>query len=109
MDESRFLSLMRKARTHSYLGGSPDYWHGYQRGLRRGYQGELFGTDDEHKHWMRLADDGSDKASRERGRGYRDGLSACGVTVEGSPLAGSTRSRGQDLGSQDNQINPNRR
>jgi hypothetical protein len=109
MDESRFLSLMRKARTHSYLGGSADYWHGYQRGLRRGFQGELFGTDGDHKRWMRLADDGSDKASRERGRGYRDGLSACGVAAEGSPLAGSTRSRGSDLEIQANRINPSRR
>jgi hypothetical protein len=109
MDERRFLSLLRKARTHSYLGGSPDYWHGYQHGLRRGFLGELFGTDDEHKHWMRLADDGSDKASRERGRGYRDGLSACGVAADGSPLAGSTRRRGRDLESQANRVNPNRR
>ena len=109
MEESRFLSLMTKARTHSYLGGSPDYWHGYQRGLRRGYHGELFGTDDEHRYWMRLADDGSDKAGRERGRGYRDGLSACGVAAEGEPLAGSTRSLGSDLESQSNRVNPSRR
>jgi hypothetical protein len=108
MDESRFLSLLRTARIHSYLGGSPDYWHGYQRGLRRGFLGDMFGTDDDHKHWMRLADDGSDKASRERGRGYRDGLSACGADA-GSPLAGSTRIRGGDLESQANRDNPSRR
>jgi hypothetical protein len=76
MDETRFLALMKKARTFSHLGGRPDYWHGYQRGLRRGFQGELFGTDDEHERWIRLADDGIDNASRERGRGYRDGLTA---------------------------------
>jgi hypothetical protein len=109
MDETRFLSLLRKARNHSYLGGSPDYWHGYQRGLRRGFLGEMFGTDDEHKHWMRFADGGSDKASRDRGRGYRDGLSACGAAAEGSPLAGSTRSRGGDLEIQANRVDPRRR
>jgi hypothetical protein len=69
----------------------------------------MFGTDDEHKHWMRLADDGGDKASRDRGRGYRDGLSACGEAAEGSPLAGSTRSRGSDLDIQANRVNPRRR
>ena len=82
MDENRFLSLMKTARMQSYRGGEGDYWHGYQRGLRRGYMGQLFGTDAEHKVWMRLADDGPDKASRDRGRGYRDGLAACGVTGE---------------------------
>ena len=77
MDEITFLALMKKARNFSHLGGRSDYWRGYQRGLRRGFQGELFGTDDEHKRWMRLADDGGDEASRESGRGYRDGLRAC--------------------------------
>jgi hypothetical protein len=110
MDDTRFLSLMRRARTYSHLGGRPAYWQGYQRGLRRGFQGELFGTDDEHNHWMRLADEGSDEASRERGRGYRDGLGACGVAAErSSPLAGSTRSRGSDPDSQSNRVNPSRR
>ena len=86
MDEDRFLTLMKKARNFSHLGGRPDYWHGYQRGLRRGFQGELFGTDDEHQRWMRLADDGGDEASRERGRGYRDGLRACREDREGQPI-----------------------
>lgn len=91
MDEIRFLMLMKRARNFSHLGGRPDYWHGYQRGLRRGFQGDLFGTDDEHETWMRLADDGVDHASRERGRGYRDGLSACAdVAADGGALAGFT-------------------
>src|SRR5258705_2365669 len=77
MNEARFLALMTKARKFSGLGEQFDYWHGYQRGLRRGFQGELFGTDDEHMRWMRLADEGDDEGSRERGRGYRDGLRAC--------------------------------
>jgi hypothetical protein len=33
---------------------------------------------------MRLADDGPDMASRERGRGYRDGLNACRADVDDS-------------------------
>ena len=82
MDENRFLSLMKTARMQSYRGSESDYWHGYQRGLRRGYMGQLFGTDSEHQAWMRLAEDGPDKASRDRGRGYRDGLSACGAAEQ---------------------------
>ena len=94
MDEDTFLSLMRKARTHSYLGVNADYWHGYQRGLRRGFLGDLFGTDDEHKVWMSLAEGGTDTAGRERGRGYRDGLAACGVAAESNSLVGSKPARG---------------
>ena len=85
MNESRFLSLMTNARMCSSRGEHADYWHGYQRGLRRGYQGELFGTEADHKDWMRLADDGPDHASRERGRGYRDGLKACADEEDGAP------------------------
>ena len=87
MDENRFLSLMNTARMQSYRGQEADYWHGYQRGLRRGYLGQLFGTDTEHQEWMRLADQGADKQSRERGRGYRDGLRACGVVIQSAPEA----------------------
>jgi hypothetical protein len=90
MNESRFLSLMTKARMASCRGEHADYWHGYQRGVRRGFQGELFGTEAEHEEWMRLADGGPDKASRERGRGYRDGLKACAAeedeALTGPPL-----------------------
>jgi hypothetical protein len=91
MDENRFLSLMKTARVQSYRGGEADYWHGYQRGLRRGYMGQLFGTDAEHKLWLRLADDGPDRASRDRGRGYRDGLAACGAAEQGAAASESSR------------------
>ena len=91
MDENRFLSLMNAARMQSYRGVESDYWHGYQRGLRRGYLGQLFGTDAEHQAWMRLADDGADKPSRERGRGYRDGLRACGVVIQATPAGELTK------------------
>ncbi len=109
MDENAFLALMRKARAHSYLGGSADYWHGYQRGLRRGFQSELFGTDAEHRLWLGLADVGADKASQERGRGYRDGLKACGASDVGSPLAESTVTRSGDPDGQVRRGYPSRR
>jgi hypothetical protein len=96
MNETKFLSLMMKARKFSGLGEHSDYWHGYQRGLRRGYQGELFGTDAEHCLWMRLADDGPDYASRERGRGYRDGLSACAADAKDHLFPASPLNRGTD-------------
>ena len=90
MDDGRFLALLKYARAHSYLGLRPDYWHGYQRGVRRGFQGEMFGTNADHELWLLLAVNGDDEASRERGRGYRDGLSAWAIAEEGRPLNGST-------------------
>jgi hypothetical protein len=109
MNEHRFLSLMMKARTLSSLGERSDYWHGYQRGLRRGFQGELFGTEGEHKLWMGFADNGVDKASRERGRGYRDGLLAWGAGVDGSALPGSPLGHRGDLKGQAKRPYPSRR
>ena len=109
MDEIRFLMWMKKARNFSHLGDRPDYWRGYQRGLRRGFQGELFGTDEEHKRWMRLADDGADDADRERGRGYRDALVACAAADDDS-LAGLSFGRGDnDPKVQANRFSPRRR
>lgn len=95
MNESRFLSLMTKARMFSSRGEHADYWHGYQRGLRRGFQGELYGTEAEHKLWLCLADEGLDQASRERGRGYRDALKACAAADDSAPVA-ATPYRGGD-------------
>ena len=112
MDENRFLALMTKARNFSRLGGRPDYWHGYQRGLRRGFQGELFGTADEHERWMQLADEGADHATRERGRGYRDGLgaiAAADAAPDGGVLAGLPLSPEGDLKRQANRLYPSRR
>jgi len=112
MDETRFLALLKKARNFSHLGERPDYWHGYQRGLRRGFQGELFGTRDDHELWMRLADDGVDNAARERGRGYRDGLSAVAAAdtaADGGAPAGLPLGQGSDLYGQANRVYPSRR
>lgn len=77
MNAIMFKALMTKARTQSSLGHQPNYWHGYERGLRRGFHGDRFGTEQDHKLWLSLVADGVDAAEQERGRGYRDGLSAC--------------------------------
>lgn len=67
MNEIEFRRLMRRVRL---LGG--DYAAGYQRGLRRCYHGERFGTEKEHETFMRLGLDGD--YLDEMGRGYRDGF-----------------------------------
>lgn len=72
MDERTYQSAMRRARALS-AGSDAEYWMGYQRGLRRRYHGEAFGTPEEHALWMAMAED-ADGVRAERGRGYRDGF-----------------------------------
>jgi hypothetical protein len=74
MDEQPFRSEIRRARTFREMGERPAYWCGYERGLRRGVNGEEFGTDQEHELWLTLAADGSDPMCRARGQGFRDWL-----------------------------------
>lgn len=63
MNESEFKNLMRRAQQD---GG--DYASGYQRGLRRHYHGESFGSPEEHFKWSSLGLNGDHRD--ERGRGY---------------------------------------
>ena len=72
MNEKEFQSEALRAKTMGRLENS-DYWAGFLRGLRRGYHGENFGTDEEYKKWWAIADE-DDLARQERGKGYRAGL-----------------------------------
>lgn len=65
MTENQFKSLMLQAE----MLCAGDYLAGYQRGLRRLYHGESFGTMAEHEQWLTLSGH-----QAERGRGYRDGF-----------------------------------
>jgi hypothetical protein len=76
MHEALFKSEMLKARTLRERGERADYWLGYERGLRRGFHGAQFGTEQDHENWLSLAADPEDRTRRERGQGYRDGLAA---------------------------------
>ena len=72
MKQEVFVHHMLKALTMRKLGDRPDYWMGYQRGLRRRFHGETFGTEEEHELWMSSIN-AEDKQRQERGQGYRDG------------------------------------
>ena len=50
MNFDTFFRYMNQAKTMS--GDHPDYYAGYQRGLRRHYHGDQFGTEEEHQKWM---------------------------------------------------------
>ena len=74
VDGSRFELEMNRAKSMLLCGtGNADYWQGYQRGLRRAYHGERFGTAAEHALWCEaLHSDDPQRAAR--GRGYRHAL-----------------------------------
>lgn len=75
MTEKTFQLEMRRAKMMIPL--EPDrihWWTGYQRGLRRAYHGEKFGTVAEHKKWWSLADETGDEWRVQRGLGYRAAL-----------------------------------
>lgn len=73
--KTTFETELRRAESMRAAGDRPDYWIGYERGLRRAFYGSSFGTDGEHETWMAAANaDPDDRPRHERGLGYRDGL-----------------------------------
>jgi hypothetical protein len=81
---------MTAADTFRRLSSEPDeqdFWSGYQRGLRRNHHGEKFGTAEEHKLWLSLADD-VDPSRKMRGLGYRSGFDGQNIQQAMKILAG---------------------
>jgi hypothetical protein len=75
MDEQKFEGEMLKAiMRRATQPERASYWKGVERGLQRAHFGAAFGTDDYHRFWLSLAENGGDESHREYGRGYRDGL-----------------------------------
>ena len=55
MDKATFEHEMNRGQTFQKLETDrAEYWTGYQRGLRRAYHGESFGTAEEHALWLGL-------------------------------------------------------
>jgi hypothetical protein len=74
MTRQLFEHEMNRAKTFQGLEkNKTEYWIGYQRGLRRAFHGENFGTPAEHDLWL-AAIKSDDAMRRQRGEGYRDGL-----------------------------------
>ena len=74
LSEADFQHEMARAKTFQGLEHDrAEYWIGYQRGLRRAFHGEAFGTMQEHTLWLEAASSG-DAMRRQRGQGYRGGL-----------------------------------
>lgn len=87
MHKTTFKSEILKARTFRERGERSDYWLGYERGLRRGFHGVRYGTEQDHEIWLSLAADAGDRTRRERGQGYRNGLAATVSAGRNGPSA----------------------
>jgi hypothetical protein len=75
MDERQFECEMLKATMcRATQPERANYWKGVERGLQRAYYGAAFGTDEDDRLWLSLAENGADESRREYGRGFRDGL-----------------------------------
>jgi hypothetical protein len=101
MHEAIFKSEMLKVRTFRERRERADYWLGYERGLRRGFHGARFGTEQDHEIWLSLAADPWDRTRRELGQGYRDGLAATVPAARSGASAifgGSSNARTSDPG-----------
>jgi hypothetical protein len=81
MKETEFKQRMLEAKQ---IGG--DYGAGYQRGLRRHYHGEQFGTAAEHETWMTMSGH-----RQEQGDGYRDGFAGLKPNASWSPKTTAER------------------
>ena len=80
MTEEEFLKRIRAAKvflrqleTPDLLCKESDFWTGYIRGVNRLYHGSSYGTEEEHKRWMRLIWS-EDESQRMRGEGYQSGF-----------------------------------
>lgn len=70
MTKQKFQRLMNMAKTFQKIDSDrSEYWAGFQRGLRRNFHGENFGTEDEHEKWMNPGDH-----RKQLGTGYRAGF-----------------------------------
>lgn len=57
MDKKQFQSLMNMAKSmQSVDHDRADFWRGFQRGIRRMYHGENFGTQEEHDKFYNCRD-----------------------------------------------------
>ena len=74
MDKDLFEQEFKRAKRMASIENN-EYWSGYQRGLRRRFQGENFGTDKEHELWISMADS-MDERRRRLGKGYKAGYDA---------------------------------
>lgn len=73
MNPKALITAANALRRLTQSAEEKNFWVGYLRGVRRAEHGEKFGTEDDHRLWLALADDIMPDR-RARGLGYRAGL-----------------------------------
>ena len=92
ISKKAFRREVRRARRKggNATGHESDYWQGYQRGLRRRYHGERFGTDEDHDQMLALRE-ATSESRQQRGQGYADALQWDGTPAAVQPSHGGAR------------------
>ena len=81
MDKNEFQSLLRMAKSFYELDHDrSDFWRGFQRGLRRLYHGENFGTVEEHEKFLNCRDG---EYRKQLQAGYRAGFYRDDIQING--------------------------
>lgn len=117
MNQSEFQHNMAGAKSifeYSSDSTDADFWSGYQRGMRRHYHGDKFGTEAEHNLWMSAAEQTRDEQRRHRGLGYRAGFDGMSISdaikhlakFTAASSAGSVSSRAKTLAARENAKQP---
>jgi|APSaa5957512622_1039677.scaffolds.fasta_scaffold88290_2 hypothetical protein len=82
MDKKKFQSLARMAKSFQELDSKrSEFWQGFQRGLRRLFHGDNFGTLEEHRKWINCADG---EYRKQLQTGYRAGYHCEDLKIDGS-------------------------
>lgn len=71
MHESKYRTLLLRAKSMQLANDRPNFWEGYIRGLRRAFYGDRYGSAEDHRRWLAL---GGDSLRDEMAHGYREGL-----------------------------------
>ena len=71
MNETKYRTLLLRAKSMQLANDRPNFWEGYIRGLRRAHYGGRYGTDENHRRWLSLGDD---DVHLEMSHGYREGF-----------------------------------
>ncbi|MEW5975056.1 MAG: hypothetical protein AB1898_04510 [Acidobacteriota bacterium] len=69
----QFITEMARAVMLEKRDENKDYWNGYKRGLRRAFHGKAWGTEEEHRLLLSMADE-QKEPNCSFALGYRDGF-----------------------------------
>jgi hypothetical protein len=71
VNDTKYRTLLLRAKSMQLANDRPNFWEGYIRGLRRAHYGDHYGTAENHRKWLTP---GGDDVREETSHGYREGF-----------------------------------